>query len=135
MQNKMTLTEWYKHLVPVIEAMDKGLAIETAESMDSKVWTECTGKNFKTDRVYRIKKVARFCNGVQLYPCLDTLKGKCVYIADPMSESGASKIEFNSYISHEQIAGIAALRQLGMVYGCEEHAAHHGKAMRITTEG
>ena len=92
MKHNMTPTQWHQHLKPILEAMIAGYLIESAESFDSTDWFDCTGKNFKVDRVYRIKISKRLCNGVELHPCLMALDSVQVFIADPTQHSGVSGV-------------------------------------------
>ena len=124
----MNRIEWLKHLEPVVAALDAGLTIECAESLDSTEWITCTGKNFNIDKVYRIKPQKRFCNRVELYPCLRTLKGSPVFLADPTSLTGYVRI------TNHLVDFIGNLLAAGMVYSTKEAAAHHGLAMRMTYE-
>ena len=131
MKHNMTPAQWHQHLKPILEAMIAGYCIESAESFDSTDWFDCTGKNFKTDRVYRIKQNKRLCNGVELQPCLMALDTTHVFIADPTQHSGVAGVRMNQ---PEDVAYIANLCQQGMVYATPEAAAIHGKAMRIVTK-
>ena len=131
MKHNMTPTQWHQHLKPILEAMNAGHHIESAESFDSTDWFDCTGKNFKVDRVYRIKQSKRLCNGVELQPCLMALDTTHVFIADPTQQSGVSGVRMNQ---PEDVAYIANLCRQGMVYATPEAAAIHGKAMRIVTK-
>ena len=124
----MNRIEWLKHLEPVVAALDAGLTIECAESLDSTEWTVCTGKNFNIDKVYRIKPQKRFCNRVELYPCLRTLKSSPVFVADPTSLTGYVRI------TNHLVDFLGNLLAAGMVYSTKEAAAHHGLAMRMTYE-
>ena len=124
----MNRIEWLKHLEPVVAALDAGLTVECAESLVSTEWTACTGKNFNIDKVYRIKPQKRFCNRVELYPCLRTLKSSPVFVADPTSLKGYVRIT-NCLVDF-----IGNLLAAGMVYSTKEAAAHHGLAMRMTHE-
>ena len=131
MKHNMTPTQWHQHLKPILEAMIAGYHIESAESFDSTDWFDCTGKNFKTDRVYRVKQSKRFCNGVALDPCLMALDSAKVFIADPTNLTGCSTIIMQT---NEDVAYVANLCQQGMVYATPEAAAIHGKAMKIVTK-
>ena len=131
MKHNMTPTQWHQHLKPILEAMIAGYHIESAESFDSTDWFDCTGKNFKVDRVYRIKESKRLCNGVALHPCLMALDSVQVFIADPTQHSGVSGVLMDQPDDAVYIAGLC--RQ-GMVYATPEAAAIHGKAMRIVTK-
>ena len=131
MKHNMTHTQWHQHLKPILEAMNAGYHIESAESFDSTDWFDCTGKNFKVDRVYRIKESKRLCNGVELQPCLMALDTTHVFIADPTQHSGVAGVRMNQ---PEDVAYIANLCRQGMVYATSEAAAIHGKAMRIVTK-
>ena len=124
----MNRIEWLKHLEPVVAALDAGLTIECAESLDSTEWITCTGKNFNIDKVYRIKPQKRFCNRVELYPCLRTLKSSPVFVADPTSLTGYVRI------TNHLVDFIGNLLAAGMVYSTKEAASHHGLAMRMTYE-
>jgi len=128
MKHTMTPTEWLQHLKPILEAINDGYHIESAESFDSTNWFDCTGKNFKIDRVYRVKQSKRFCNGIELDPCLMALDSAKVFIADPTNVEGYSAIIMKT---NEDVAYIASLCNLGMVYNTREAAAKHGLAMRI----
>ena len=127
----MNRIEWLKHLEPVVAALDAGLTVECAESLDSTEWTVCTGKNFNIDKVYRIKPQKRFCNRVELYPCLRTLKSSPVFVADPTSPNGYVRIMLNTNYMVDFLSNLLAA---GMVYSTKEAAAHHGLAMRMTYE-
>ena len=131
MKHNMTPTQWHQHLKPILEAMIAGHHIESAESFDSTDWFDCTGKNFKTDRVYRIKQNKRLCNGVELQPYLMALDSVQVFIADPTQPSGVSVVLMDQ---HEYIHCVTYLCRQGMVYATPEAAAIHGKAMRIVTK-
>ena len=131
MKHNMTPTQWHQHLKPILEAMIAGYLIESAESFDSTDWFDCTGKNFKVDRVYRIKQSKRLCNGVELHPCLMALDSVQVFIADPTQHNGVSGVLMDQ---PEDVAYIANLCRQGMVYATPEAAAIHGKAMRIVTK-
>ena len=124
----MNRIEWLKHLEPVVAALDAGLTVECAESLGSTEWVTCTGKNFNIDKVYRIKPQKRFCNRVELYPCLRTLKSSPVFVADPTSLTGYVRI--TNYL----VDFIGNLLAAGMVYSTKEAASHHGLAMRMTHE-
>ena len=127
----MNRIEWLKHLEPVVAALDAGLTVECAESLDSTEWTVCTGKNFNIDKVYRVKPQKRFCNRVELYPCLRTLEGSHVFVADPTSLNGyvRTKLETNYMVDF-----LGNLLAAGMIYSTKEAASHHGLAMRMTYE-
>ena len=127
----MNRIEWLKHLEPVVAALDAGLTVECAESLGSTEWTVCTGKNFNIDKVYRIKPQKRFCNRVELYPCLRTLKGSPVFVADPMSPNGYIRIMLEDNYLQDFLGNLIAA---GMVYSTKEAASHHGLAMRMTYE-
>ena len=131
MKHNMTPAQWHQHLKPILEAMNAGHHIESAESFDSTDWFDCTGKNFKLDRVYRVKQSKRFCNGVELDPCLMALDSVKVFIADPTQHNGVSGILMDQ---PEKVVYITALCKLGMVYSTPEAAAKHGKAMRIVAK-
>ena len=131
MQHTMNTAQWHQHLKPILEAVASGYRIESAESFDSTDWFDCSGKNFKVDRVYRIKQNKRLCNGVELQPCLMALDTTHVFIADPTQHSGVSGVRMNQ---PEDVAYIANLCRQGMVYATPEAAAIHGKAMRIVTK-
>lgn len=124
----MNRIEWLKHLEPVVAALDAGLTVECAESLDSTEWITCTGKNFNIDKVYRVKPQKRFCNRVELYPCLRTLGGSPVFLADPTSLTGYVRI------TNHLVDFIGNLLAAGMVYSTKEAASHHGLAMRMTYE-
>ena len=124
----MNRIEWLKHLEPVVAALDAGLTVECAESLGSTEWTVCTGKNFNIDKVYRVKPQKRFCNRVELYPCLRTLEGSSVFLADPTSLTGYVRI------TNHLVDFIGNLLAAGMVYSTKEAASHHGLAMRMTYE-
>ena len=124
----MNRIEWLKHLEPVVAALDAGLTVECAESLGSTEWTVCTGKNFNIDKVYRIKPQKRFCNRVELYPCLRTLKSSSIFVANPTSPSGY--VQGTNY----PVDFLGNLLAAGMVYSTKEAAAHHGLAMRMTYE-
>lgn len=124
----MNRIEWLKHLEPVVAALDAGLTIECAESLGSTEWTVCTGKNFNIDKVYRIKPQKRFCNRVELYPCLRTLKSSSIFVANPTSPNGY--VQGTNYL----VDFLRNLLAAGMVYSTKEAAAHHGLAMRMTYE-
>ena len=127
----MNRIEWLKHLEPVVAALDAGLTAECAESLGSTEWITCTGKNFNTDKVYRIKPQKRFCNRVELYPCLRTLKGSPVFVADPTSPNGYVRVTLEANYLVDFLGNLLAA---GMVYSTKEAAAHHGLAMRMTYE-
>lgn len=131
MQHTMNTAQWHQHLKPILEAVAAGYHIESAESFDSTDWFDCSGKNFKIDRVYRIKENKRLCNGVALHPCLMALDTTHVFIADPTQHNGVSGVRMNQ---PEDVAYIANLCRQGMVYATSEAAAIHGKAMRIVTK-
>ena len=131
MQHTMNTAQWHQHLKPILEAVASGYRIESAESFDSTDWFDCSGKNFKVDRVYRIKESKRLCNGVELHPCLMALDTTHVFIADPTQHSGVAGVRMNQ---PEDVAYIANLCRQGMVYATPEAAAIHGKAMRIVTK-
>ena len=125
----MNRIEWLKHLEPVVAALDAGLTVECAESLDSTEWITCTGKNFNIDKVYRVKPQKRFCNRVELYPCLRTLKSSPVFVADPMSLTGYIRITLeDNYLE----GFLDNLLSAGMVYSTKEAASHHALAMRMT---
>lgn len=128
MKHNMTPTEWYQHLQPVLEAIDAGYPIESAESFNSTAWFDCTGKNFNVNRVYRVKQSKRFCNGVELDPCLMALDSAKVFIADPANIEGCSAIIMQT---EEDIDYVCFFCKAGMVYSTHESAAKHGLAMRI----
>ena len=127
----MTPAQWHQHLKPILEAMIAGYPIESAESFDSTDWFDCTGKNFKIDRVYRVKQSKRFCNGVELDPCLMALDSVKVFIADPTNHTGCSPFIMQT---NGDVAYVSAMCKLGMVYGTHEAAAKHGEAMRIVAK-
>lgn len=127
----MNRIEWLKHLEPVVAALDAGLTVECAESLDSTEWITCTGKNFNIDKVYRIKPQKRFCNRVELYPCLRTLEGSHVFIADPASPNGFMRVSLKANYLVDFLGNLLAA---GMIYSTKEAAAHHGLAMRMTYE-
>ena len=131
MKHNMTPAQWHQHLAPILEAMIAGYRIESAESFDSTDWFDCTGKNFKIDRVYRVKQSKRFCNGVELDPCLMALDSVKVFIADPTNLTGCSPFIMQI---NEDIAYVSSMCKLGMVYSTPEAAAKHGKAMRIVAK-
>lgn len=131
MKHNMTPAQWHQHLKPILEAMNDGYHIESAESFDSTDWFECSGKNFKVDRVYRVKQSKRFCNGVELDPCLMTLDSVKVYIADPTHYTGYSTIIMET---EEVVDYVCFFCKAGMVYNTPEAAAKHGLAMRIITK-
>ena len=124
----MNRIEWLKHLEPVVAALDAGLTVECAESLGSTEWITCTGKNFNMDKVYRIKPQKRFCNRVELYPCLRTLKSSSIFVANPTSPNGYE--QGTNYL----VDFLGNLLAAGMVYSTKEAAAHHGLAMRMTYE-
>ena len=128
MKHNMTPAQWHQHLAPILEAMIAGYHIESAESFDSTDWFDCTGKNFKIDRVYRVKQSKRFCNGVELDPCLMALDSVKVFIADPTNHIGCSTIIMQT---DEDIAYVSFFCKAGMVYSTFGSAVKHGKAMRI----
>ena len=125
----MNRIEWLKHLEPVVEALDAGLTIECLESLSSAEWITCTGKNFNTDKVYRVKPQKRFCNQVELYPCLRTLESSHVFVADPTSYKGYVRIMLDTNYMVDFLGNLLAA---GMVYSTKEAASHHGLAMRMT---
>lgn len=127
----MNRIEWLKHLEPVVAALDAGLTVECAESLDSTEWTVCAGKNFNIDKVYRIKPQKRFCNQVELYPCLNTLKGSTVFVADPASPNGFMRVSLKANYLVDFLENLLAA---GMIYSTKEAASHHGLAMRMTYE-
>lgn len=127
----MNRIEWLKHLEPVVAALDAGLTVECAESFGSTEWTVCTGKNFNIDKVYRVKPQKRFCNRVELYPCLRTLEGSHVFVADPTSFNGYVRIPMEANYMVDFLGNLLAA---GMVYSTKEAASHHGIAMRMTYE-
>ena len=127
----MNRIEWLKHLEPVVAALDAGLTVECAESLDSTEWTVCTGKNFNIDKVYRIKPQKRFCNRVELYPCLHTLKGSHVFVADPTSPNGYVRVTLDANYFVDFLGNLLAA---GMIYSTKEAASQHGLAMRMTYE-
>ena len=127
----MNRIEWLKHLEPVVAALDAGLTIECAESLGSIEWITCTGKNFNIDKVYRVKPQKRFCNQVELYTCLHTLKGSHIFVADPMSLNGYVRIMLEDNCLVDFLGNLLAA---GMVYSTKEAASHHGLAMRMTYE-
>ena len=127
----MNRIEWLKHLEPVVAALDAGLTVECAESLDSTEWTVCAGKNFNIDKVYRIKPQKRFCNQVELYPCLNTLKGSTVFVADPASPNGFMRVSLKANYLVDFLGNLLAA---GMIYSTKEAAYHHGLAMRMTYE-
>ena len=124
----MNHIEWLKHLEPVVAALDAGLTVECAESLGSTEWVTCTGKNFNIDKVYRIKPQKRFCNRVELYPCLRTLKSSSIFVANPTSPNGY--VQGTNYL----VDFLRNLLAAGMVYSTKEAASHHGLAMRMTYE-
>ena len=127
----MNRIEWLKHLEPVVAALDAGLTVECAESLGSTEWVTCTGKNFNMDKVYRIKPQKRFCNRVELYPCLRTLKSFPVFVADPMRPNGYVRIMLEDNCLGDFLVSLLVA---GMVYSTKEAASHHGLAMRMTYE-
>ena len=127
----MNRIEWLKHLEPVVAALDAGLTVECAESLGSTEWITCTGKNFNIDKVYRIKPQKRFCNRVELYPCLHTLKGSHVFVADPTSPNGYVRVTLDANYFVDFLGNLLAA---GMIYSTKEAASHHGLAMRMTYE-
>ena len=127
----MNRIEWLKHLEPVVAALDAGLTVECAESLVSTEWTACTGKNFNIDKVYRIKPQKRFCNRVELYPCLHTLKSSPVFVADPTSLNGYVR---GTPEANYMVDFLGNLLAAGMIYSTKEAASHHGLAMRMTYE-
>ena len=131
MKHNMTPAQWHQHLKPILEAMDAGQHIESAESFDSTDWFDCTGKNFKIDRVYRVKQSKRFCNGVELDQSLMALDSAKVFIADPTHYTGCATVLMQT---NDEVAYVAELCKLGMVYSTPEAAAIHGKAMRIVAK-
>ena len=131
MKHNMTPAQWHQHLKPILEAMDAGCHIESAESFDSTDWFECSGKNFKLDRVYRVKQSKRFCNGVELDPCLVALDSVKVFIADPTNLTGCSTFIMQC---NEDVDYVSSLCKLGMVYSTHEAAIKHSQAMRIVTK-
>lgn len=131
MKHNMTPAQWHQHLVPILEAMVAGYPVESAESFDSTDWFDCSGKNFKVDRVYRVKQSKRFCNGVELDHCLLALDSAKVFIADPTHHTGCSTLVMRS---NEDVVYVSAMCKLGMVYGTHEAAAKHGLAMRIVVK-
>ena len=131
MQHTMNTAQWHQHLKPILEAVAAGYRIESAESFDSTDWFDCTGKNFKIDRVYRVKQSKRFCNGVELDPCLMALDSAKVFVADPTHHTGCSTFIMQT---NEDVAYIADMCKLGMVYNTHEAAAKHGLAMRIVVK-
>ena len=132
MQHTMNTSQWHQHLKPVLEAVASGYRIESAESFDSTDWFDCSGKNFKVDRVYRVKQSKRFCNGIELDPCLMALDSAKVFIADPTHHTGCSTLIMQT---NDDVAYVAEMCKLGMVYGTSASAAKHGLAMRIVTKG
>ena len=131
MKHNMTSAQWHQHLKPILEAMNDGYHIESAESFDSTDWFECSGKNFKVDRVYRVKQSKRFCNGVELDQSLMALDSAKVFLADPTNLTGCSTIIMQT---NEDVNYVASLCKLGMVYNTQKAAAKHGLAMRIVTK-
>ena len=131
MQHTMTTTQWHQHLKPILEAVASGYRIESAESFDSTDWFDCSGKNFKIDRVYRVKQSKRFCNGVELDPCLMALDSAKVFVADPTHYTGCATVLMQT---NDEVAYVAELCKLGMVYDTSESATKHGLAMRIVTK-
>ena len=131
MKHNMTPAQSHQHLKPILEAMNAGWHIESAESFDSTDWFDCSGKNFKVDRVYRVKQPKRFCNGIALDPCLMALDSAKVFIADPTNHIGCSTIIMQT---DEDIAYVSFLCKVGMVYSTFGSAVKHGKAMRIVTK-
>ena len=127
----MNTAQWHQHLKPILEAVASGYRIESAESFDSTDWFDCSGKNFKIDRVYRVKQSKRFCNGVALDPCLMALDSAKVFVADPTHYTGCATVLMQT---NDEIAYVAELCKLGMVYGTSESATKHGLAMRIVTK-
>ena len=127
----MNRIEWLKHLEPVVAALDAGLTVECAESLGSTEWITCTGKNFNIDKVYRIKPQKRFCNRVELYPCLRTLKSSPVFVADPTRPSGYVRATLEKIYLVDFLGNLLAA---GMIYSTKEAASHHGLAMRMTCE-
>lgn len=127
----MNRIEWLKHLEPVVAALDAGLTVECAESLGSTEWTVCTGKNFNIDKVYRIKPQKRFCNRVELYPCLRTLNISPVFVADSTSPNGYARFTLEADYLQDFIGNLIAA---GIVYSTKEAASHHGLAMRMTYE-
>lgn len=127
----MNRIEWLKHLEPVVAALDAGLTVECAESLGSTEWITCTGKNFNTDKVYRIKPQKRFCNRVELYPCLRTLNISPVFVADPTRPSGYVRATLEKIYLVDFLGNLLAA---GMIYSTKEAASHHGLAMRMTCE-
>ena len=131
MQHTMNTAQWHQHLKSILEAMNAGYHIESAESFDSTDWFDCTGKNFKVDRVYRVKQSKRFCNGVALDPCLMALDSAKVFIADPTHYTGCATVLMET---NDEVAYVAELCKLGMVYSTPEAAVKHGLAMRIVVK-
>ena len=131
MKHSMTPTQWHQHLKPILEAMNAGYHIESAESFDSTDWFDCSGKNFKIDRVYRVKQSKRFCNGVALDPCLMALDSAKVFIADPTHHTGCSTFIMQT---NDDVKYVAEMCKLGMVYNTPKSAAKHGLAMRIVVK-
>ena len=131
MQHTMNTAQWHQHLKPILEAVAAGYRIESAESFDSTDWFDCSGKNFKIDRVYRVKQSKRFCNGIALDPCLMALDSAKVFVADPTHYAGCATVLMQT---NDEITYVAELCKLGMVYGTSESAAKHGLAMRIVTK-
>ena len=127
----MNRIEWLKHLEPVVEALDAGLTVECLESLSSAEWITCTGKNFNTDKVYRVKPQKRFCNQVELYPCLHTLNISPVFVAEPTNLNGYARVMVESNYLRDFLGNLLAA---GMVYSTKEAASHHGLAMRMTYE-
>ena len=127
----MNRIEWLKHLEPVVAALDAGLTVECAESLDSTEWTVCTGKNFNIDKVYRIKPQKRFCNKVELYQCLHTLNSSTVFVADPTSPIGYVRVTLGANYLEDFLGNLLAA---GMIYSTKEAASHHGLAMRMAYE-
>lgn len=131
MQHTMNTAQWHQHLKSILEAAAAGYRIESAESFESTDWFDCSGKNFKIDRVYRVKQSKRFCNGVALDPCLMTLDSAKVFIADPTHPTGCSTVIMQT---NDDVEYVAEMYKLGMVYNTHEAAAKHGLAMRIVTK-
>ena len=129
MKHNMTPTQWHQHLKPILEAMIAGYHIESAESFDSTDWFDCTGKNFKVDRVYRPKVTTRLCNGVELPPCLTQFNTLIFYVAVPTNEHYCCE----GHLDCMDASDALPLLERGLVYSTPEAAAIHGKAMCVTT--
>lgn len=123
----MSTSKWLDNIAVMIDALNKGLQIESACNENGE-WTTYTGEGFQPDKVYRIKRTARYCNGHLLKDCLTKLVDRTMFMAAPHTTFGYCA----THTTNLSVLELADLLEWGMLYDSSEAAAIHGIAMRYT---